>query len=124
MEQSATDVATAWMQAVVSGDADTAIALSSSSIVYTTGQIRRYVGHEGIRDIVSDFSRLAGLLDTKIEGDVLESGGVVALRRLERYTLPSGGIEIRGCSFVEIENGLVTRWSDYKSMETMDAIAG
>lgn len=124
MEQSATDVATAWMQAVVSGDADTAIALSSSSIVYTTGQIRRYVGHEGIRDIVSDFSRLAGFLDTKIEGDVLESGGVVALRRLERYTLPSGGIEIRGCSFVEIENGLVTRWSDYKSMETMDAIAG
>lgn len=124
MEQSATDVATAWMQAVVSGDADTAIALSSSSIVYTTGQIRRYVGHEGVRDIVSDFSRLAGFLDTKIEGDVLESGGVVALRRLERYTLPSGGIEIRGCSFVEIENGLVTRWSDYKSMETMDAIAG
>lgn len=124
MEQSATDVATAWMKAVVSGDADTAIALSSSSIVYTTGQIRRYVGHEGIRDIVSDFSRLAGFLDTKIEGDVLESGGVVALRRLERYTLPSGGIEIRGCSFVEIENGLVTRWSDYKSMETMDAIAG
>lgn len=124
MEQSATEVATAWMQAVVSGDADTAIALSSSSIVYTTGQIRRYVGHEGIRDIVSDFSRLAGFLDTKIEGDVLESGGVVALRRLERYTLPSGGIEIRGCSFVEIENGLVTRWSDYKSMETMDAIAG
>lgn len=124
MEQSATEVATAWMQAVVSGDADTAIALSSSSIVYTTGQIRRYVGHEGVRDIVSDFSRLAGFLDTKIEGDVLESGGVVALRRLERYTLPSGGIEIRGCSFVEIENGLVTRWSDYKSMETMDAIAG
>ena len=124
MEQSATDVATAWMKAVVSGDADTAIALSSSSIVYTPGQIRRYVGHEGSRDIVSDFSRLAGFLDTKIEGDILESGGVVALRRLERYTLPSGGIEIRGCSFVEIENGLVTRWSDYKSMETMDAIAG
>lgn len=124
MEQSATDVATAWMKAVVSGDADTAIALSSSSIVYTTGQIRRYVGHEGIRDIVSDFSRLAGFLDTKIEGDVLESGGVVALRRLERYTLPSGGIEIRGCSFVEIENGLVTRWADYKSMEAIDEIAG
>ena len=49
---------------------------------------------------------------------------MVALRRLERYTLPSGGLEIRGCSFVEIENGLVTRWADYKSMETMDAIAG
>ena len=124
MTQSATEVAIAWMTAVASGDADTAIALSSSSIVYTTGQVRRYVGHEGIRDIVSDFSRLAGFLDTSVEGEILESGGVVALRRLERYTLPSGGIEIRGCSFVEIENGLVTRWADYKSMETMDAIAG
>ena len=124
MTQSASEVATAWMHAVVSGDADTAIALSSSSIVYTTGQVRRYVGHEGIRDIVSDFARLAGFLDTRIEGEILESGGVVALRRLERYTLPSGGIEIRGCSFVEIENGLVTRWADYKSMETMDAVAG
>ena len=124
MTQSASEVATAWMHAVVSGDADTAIALSSSSIVYTTGQVRRYVGHEGIRDIVSDFSRLAGFLEIRIEGEILESGGVVALRRLERYTLPSGGIEIRGCSFVEIENGLVTRWADYKSMETMDAVAG
>lgn len=124
MTQSASEVATAWMHAVVSGDADTAIALSSSSIVYTTGQVRRYVGHEGIRDIVSDFSRLAGFLEIRIEGEILESDGVVALRRLERYTLPSGGIEIRGCSFVEIENGLVTRWADYKSMETMDAVAG
>lgn len=124
MTQSAKDVAMAWMKAVVAGDADTAIALSSSSIVYTTGQVRRYVGHEGIRDIVADFSRLAGFLDIRIEGEILESDGVVALRRLERYTLPSGGIEIRGCSFVEIENGLVTRWADYKSMETMDSVAG
>lgn len=124
MEQSARDVATAWMNAVVSGDAETAIALSSSSILYTTGQVRRYVGHQGIRDIVSDFARLDGFLTIEIEGEVLESGGVVALRRTERYTLPSGGIEIRGCSFVEVENGLVTRWADYKSMAMIDAIVG
>ena len=124
MEQSARDVATAWMNAVVSGDAETAIALSSSSILYTTGQVRRYVGHQGIRDIVSDFARLDGFLTIEIEGEVLESGGVVALRRTERYTLPSGGIEIRGCSFVEVENGLVTRWADYKSMALIDAIVG
>lgn len=124
MDQSAKDVATAWMNAVVSGDADTAIALSSSSIVYTTGQVRRYVGHEGIRDIVSDLSRLSGFLAVEIEGEILESDGVVALCRLERYTLPSGGIEIRGCSFVEVEDGLVTRWADYKSMAMIDAIVG
>ena len=124
MEQSARDVATAWMNAVVSGDAETAIALSSSSILYTTGQVRRYVGHQGIRDIVSDFARLDGFLTIEIEGEVQESGGVVALRRTERYTLPSGGIEIRGCSFVEVENGLVTRWADYKSMAMIDAIVG
>ena len=124
MDQSAKDVATAWMNAVVSGDADTAIALSSSSILYTTGQVRRYVGHEGIRDIVSDLSRLSGFLAVEIEGEILESDGVVALCRLERYTLPSGGIEIRGCSFVEVEDGLVTRWADYKSMAMIDAIVG
>ncbi len=124
MEQSARDVATAWMNAVVSGDAETAIALSSSSILYTTGQVRRYVGHQGIRDIVSDFARLDGFLTIEIEGEILESDGVVALRRTERYTLPSGGIEIRGCSFVEVENGLVTRWADYKSMAMIDEIVG
>lgn len=124
MEQSARDVATAWMNAVVSGDAETAIALSSSSILYTTGQVRRYVGHQGIRDIVSDFARLDGFLTIEIEGEILESDDVVALRRTERYTLPSGGIEIRGCSFVEVENGLVTRWADYKSMALIDAIVG
>lgn len=124
LEKSASDVATAWMEAVVAGDADTAVTLSSPSVLYTTGQVRRYVGHEGIHDIVSDFARLAGFLEITVEGEILESGGVVALRRLERYTLPSGGIEIRGCSFVEVENGLVTRWADYKSMETLDAVVG
>ncbi|MGW8591787.1 nuclear transport factor 2 family protein [Dietzia sp. NPDC055340] len=124
MDQSATDIATAWMRAVVSGDADTAIALSSSSIVYTTGQVRHYSGHQGIHDIVSDFDRLSGILEVAVEGEILESDGVVALRRIERYLLPSGGIEIRGCSFVEVEDGLVTRWSDYKSMESIDSVAG
>jgi hypothetical protein len=59
-----------------------------------------------------------------VEGEILESEGVVALRRLERYTLPSGGIEIRGCSFVEVAGGVVTRWADYKSMHAIDEIVG
>lgn len=124
MEQSPGDIATAWMSAVVAGDALTAISLSSPTIVYTTGQVRKYVGHEGIHDIVSDFRRLSGFLVVSVEGEVLTEGGVVALRRVERYTLPSGGIEIRGCSFVEVEDGAVTRWADYKSMESIDEIVG
>ncbi|WP_264888316.1 nuclear transport factor 2 family protein [Dietzia sp. NCCP-2495] len=123
-EQSASDVATRWMFAVVGGDYDAAVALSSSSIVYRLGEIRTYIGHEGVHDIAVDFGRLAGFLDVSIEGEVLESDGVVALRRLERYLLPSGGIEIRGCSFVEVTDGLVSRWSDYKSLATLDRIAG
>lgn len=124
MDQSASEIATTWMKAVVSGDVDTAIALSSSSLVYTTGQVRRHEGHEGIRDIVSDFARLAGFLEVSVEGEILEADGVVALRRLERYTIPSGGVEIRGCSFVEVSGGLVTRWADYKSLEALDALVG
>jgi len=54
----------------------------------------------------------------------VSSPSVVALRRLERYTLPSGGIEIRGCSFVEVADGVVTRWADYKSMHAIDEIVG
>ncbi|GLB65046.1 hypothetical protein NCCP2495_29260 [Dietzia sp. NCCP-2495] len=109
---------------MVGGDYDAAVALSSSSIVYRLGEIRTYIGHEGVHDIAVDFGRLAGFLDVSIEGEVLESDGVVALRRLERYLLPSGGIEIRGCSFVEVTDGLVSRWSDYKSLATLDRIAG
>ena len=124
MTRSARVIATEWMAAVAAGDAERTIALSSPSIVYTAGQVRRYEGHEGIRDIVSDFSRLSGFLTVAVEGEVLESAGVVALRRIEHYTLPSGGIEIRGCSFVEVEDGVVTRWADYKSMEAIDEIAG
>lgn len=124
MTQSATEIATAWMAALAAGDADATIALSSPSVVYTTGQVRHYVGHDGIRDIVSDLSRLAGFLTIGVEGEILEAEGVVALRRIERYTLPSGGMEIRGCSFVEVEDGVVTRWSDYKSMETIDDVIG
>ena len=124
MEQTASEVATRWMKAVTFGDVDTALALSSSSIVYTTGQVRRYVGHQGILDIIADFNRLEGFMEIETEGEILESDGVVALRRIERYTLPGGGVEIRGCSFVEVESGQVTRWADYKSMATLDAVAG
>lgn len=112
------------MFAVAGGDYDAAVALSSSSFVYTLGEIRTYVGHKGVHDIAADFARLAGFLDVSIEGEVLESDGVVALRRLERYLLPAGGIEIRGCSFVEVSDGLVCRWSDYKSLAILDDIAG
>lgn len=124
MTRSASDIATAWMAALASGDAERTIALSSSSILYTTGQVRRYEGHDGIRDIVSDLARMSGFLTIEVEGEVLESGGVVALRRVERYTLPSGGLEMRGCSFVEVADGVVTRWADYKSMEAIDDIIG
>lgn len=124
MEKTATEVATAWMRALVTGDVDTAIGLSSPSIVYTVGQVRRYEGHDGIRDIAADFARLAGFLEVRTEGEILEADGVVALCCHESYTLPAGGIEIRGCSFVEVEDGVVTRWADYKSMEAIDKVAG
>lgn len=123
-DQSPREVALKWMAAVVSGDVETAVGLSDPSIIYTTGQVRRYEGHEGIRDIASDFARMAGFLDVSVEGEILEVGEVVAFRRLELYTIPSGGIEIRGCSFVEVEDGVVTRWSDYKSMESIDRVIG
>lgn len=123
MTDSARQVATAWMAAVTTGNLEDAIRLSSPSIVYTTGQVRRYEGHEGIGDIVEDFKRLAGFLVVSIS-DLIEKKGIVALRRLERYTLPAGGVEIRACSFVEVEDGVVTRWADYKDMQTLDNVAG
>ncbi|MEB8327447.1 nuclear transport factor 2 family protein [Dietzia kunjamensis] len=124
MTRSDSDIAVAWMAALAAGDAEGTIALSSPEILYTTGQVRRYAGHDGIRDIVSDLTRMAGFLAVSVEGEILEADGVVALRRLERYTLPSGGIEIRGCSFVEVADGVVTRWADYKSMHAIDEIVG
>lgn len=123
-DRSPRTVATQWMAAVASGDVETAIRLSAPSIIYTTGQVRRYEGHDGIRDIASDFARLAGFLEVSVEGEILEDGPLVAFRRLELYTVPSGGIEIRGCSFVEVEDGIVTRWADYKSMESIDVVIG
>lgn len=124
MEQSPVDIATAWMSAVVAGDTHAVIGLSSPSLIYTTGQVRRYEGHEGVHDMVSDVRRLSGFIVISIEGKIIERDGVVALRRVERYTIPSGGFKIRACSFVEVEDGVVTRWADYKSMKSIDEIVG
>ncbi|WP_010540306.1 nuclear transport factor 2 family protein [Dietzia alimentaria] len=124
MEQSPVEIATAWMNALVAGDAHTVISLSSPTLIYTTGQVRRYVGHQGVHDMVSDVRRLSGFLVISLQGEILERDGVVALRRVERYTIPSGGFEIRACSFVEVEDGVVTRWADYKSMKSIDEIVG
>ena len=117
------DVATAWMTAVVGCEVDAAIALSSPAIVYTTGQVRRYEGHDGIRDIVSDFERMSGFLTVTLI-DLIEKPGVVALRRLEQYVLPTGTIQMAACSFVEVAGGVVTRWADYKSMQLIDDVVG
>lgn len=122
-ERSDVDIATAWQAAVVAGDVEAAIALSSPTIVYTTGDIRRYEGHDGIRDIVSDLERLSGFLTVTVL-DTVEKPGVVAPRRFEQYILPAGSVEITGCSFVEVEDGVVTRWADYKSMGVLDDLVG
>ena len=124
LEQSPSSVAVSWMWAVVTGDLDTAIRLSSPSIIYTNSHVRRYEGHQGVRDIVSDLSRLSGFVTNVVDGDVLEDGVVVALRRVQRFTLPSGGIEVRACSFVEVEDGVVTRWADYQNLEAIDVVVG
>lgn len=122
MTASARSVALAWMTAVTTSDLETALRLSSPSIVYTTGQVRRYEGHDGVRDIVEDFTRLGGFLTVRVL-DILDRPGVVALRRLERYTLPVGGVEFSACSFVEVEDGVVTRWADYKDMQLLDDVS-
>lgn len=123
MEQTASDVAIAWMDAVAGGDEKTALSLSSPTIVYTIGQVRRYEGHDGVRNLISDIQLLDGFLEVRLVGTPLESDGVVALRHHEAYTLPSGGIEVNGCAFVEVENGRVRRWADYKSMAALEETA-
>jgi limonene-1,2-epoxide hydrolase len=113
-------IAEAWMEAVTSGDEEAAIALSSPSIVYTNGgHVRRYEGYDGLRDIIEDFARLSGFLSVSVLSAVAEPG-IVALKRRERYTLPEGGVEIPACSFVEVADGVVTLWADYKDLQPLD----
>lgn len=116
-------IAEAWMRAVTSCDVDAALALSSPSIVYTNGgHLRLYEGHDGLRDIIEDLARLSGFLDVAVLSAVAEPGNV-ALKRLETYTLPEGGVEIPALSFVEVEGGVVTRWEDYKDLRTLNTIS-
>lgn len=113
-------VAVAWMDAVSSCDEKAALALSSETIVYTSGgHIRRYEGHDGVRDIVEDFARLSGFLIATVLSTVAEPG-IVAIKRIEKYTLPSGGLVIAACSFVEVDDGVVTRWADFKDSHALN----
>lgn len=113
-------VAVAWMDAVTSCDEKAALALSSERIVYTSGgHIRRYEGHDGVRDIIEDFARLSGFLVGTVLSSVAEPG-IVALQRVEKYTLPGGGVVISACSFVEVHDGVITRWADYKDSHALN----
>lgn len=123
MDETARLVAIRWMNATTTGDVDTAIELSSQSIVYTAGQVMRYEGHEGVRDIVEDYERLAGFVTVDVLDSVADAG-VVALKRVEKYTIPSGAITIPSCSFVEVDGGVVTRWADYKDLQVLHEVAG
>ncbi|MCT1513765.1 nuclear transport factor 2 family protein [Dietzia cercidiphylli] len=116
-------IAEAWMRAVTSCDVDAALALSSPSIVYSNGgHLRLYEGHDGVRDIIEDVARMSGFLDVAVLS-VVAQAGTVALRRLETYTLPEGGVEIPALAFVDVADGVVTRWEDYKDLRTLNAIA-
>lgn len=120
---SARRVAEAWLVAVSRGDEEAALALSSPSIVYTVEPVMRYEGHEGVRDILEDFARLSGFVSITVL-DWIDTPGVAALRRVEKYTLPDGVLDVPSCSFVEVSDGLVTRWSDHKNMQPLDSVAG
>lgn len=111
------------MAAVIACDEDAALALSSPSFVYTVPPVMRYEGHEGVRDIVEDFARLSGFVNVTVL-DHVEGPGVAALRKLEKYTLPNGVLDVPCCSFVSVEDGRVTRWSDHKNMRPLDTMAG
>ncbi|PAY22521.1 hypothetical protein CEY15_13390 [Dietzia natronolimnaea] len=115
-------VAEAWMRAVAACDEAAALKLSAPTIIYTNGgHLSRYEGHDGIRDMIEDVARLAGFIHVTVQSVVAEPG-TVALRRLETYTLPQGGVEIPALAFVDVEEGLVTRWEDYKDLRTLNAI--
>ncbi|WP_194861812.1 nuclear transport factor 2 family protein [Dietzia sp. SYD-A1] len=115
-------VAEAWMRAVATCDEAAALALSAPTILYTNGgHLGRYEGHDGIRDMIEDVARLAGFIEVTVQS-VLAEPGTIALRRLETYTLPQGGVEIPALAFVDVEEGLVTRWEDYKDLRTLNAI--
>ncbi len=110
------------MRAVATCDEAAALALSAPTILYTNGgHLGRYEGHDGIRDMIEDVARLAGFIEVTVQS-VLAEPGTIALRRLETYTLPQGGVEIPALAFVDVEEGLVTRWEDYKDLRTLNAI--
>lgn len=123
MAGSARAVAVEWMNAVNRCDIATLRRLSDPAIVFTIGPLRHFEGYDGILDIVANVKRLSGVVDATVL-DSIEQGNLVVLRRLERYTLPSGGVELPACSFVEVVGGRVTRWDDYKSMALLDELAG
>ena len=113
-------VAVAWMEAVIARDDRAALEMTSPAFVYTNGgHVRRYEGHDGLRDIIEDFARLSGFLTATVL-DAVASSGMVALRRHEQYTLPEGGVEIPACAFVEVRDGQVTRWADYKDLRPLN----
>lgn len=123
MDESARAVAIRWMAAANTGDVDTAIALSSSAFVYTSGEVMRYEGYEGVREIVEDFERLAGFVTVEIL-DSISEGDTVALKRVEKYTLPTGALDIPSLSFVDVVGGVVTRWADYKDLRALHEVMG
>ena len=116
-------VALGWMMAATNGDERAALALSAPSFLYTNGNhLRRYEGHDGVRDIVEDFNRLSGFLTVSVLESIAEPG-LVAMTRCEKYILPQGAVEIPACSFVEVRDGLVVRWSDYKDLHILNRVS-
>ena len=118
----ARELAERWMRAVNSCDEEAALAVTAPSFVYTTGRGVRYEGHQGVRDIVEDFARLAGLVSVDVL-EVIDDGAVVAMHRVERYAVPGGVGTIPCCTFVEVTDGLVTRWTDHKNLGLFDRVA-
>lgn len=123
MDESARAIATRWMSAVTTGDVETAVKLSSPTLVYVVGTVMRYEGHEGVREIAEDFERLAGFVHVEILDSVSE-GDAVALKRVEQYTLPTGALDIPSLSFVDVAGGVVTRWADYKDLRVLHEVMG
>ena len=114
---SPTQIVTAFLDAFIALDLDTAVTYIADDCEYTNIPMGTVRGPMGVREVLEPFA--APIL----ENDFVilrqaEAGHVVFMERLDRHRLEHGWRELPVNSVFEVHDGLITVWRDYFDLGT------
>lgn len=116
-------VARALIEAVLRGDVEEAVSLTSPDLLLRIESYEDFHGHEGLREFMAFHAEVASEVVVEFH-HVLSSGDTAAVNRTETVTVGGQRVPLEVGAFFTLRDGLVTEWFGYQDLRAVNRALG